>query len=594
MRRRGIFSLARQRQTEASDAAKDSEGEDVDAVDGDLLANGELRKSIRSRAKRSMVRMRSTKVSKGSEQLKMEVALVDDVEALAFHYALYYCRCSGPITQALATILRGLVYHFLSHHLTCALLVADKSGAENNQDFDRYSMPDFSSSDDETVDDGLDSDASSSEKSSSLSSSSSSGSNSSSGSGSGSDSNSGSNSNSNSGSSSNSNSGSSSSSNASQDECKDVPTGGTGNDLEEEEQEQNDDDDDEKSAVASSSAAALDNVRCLSDVQIAFDDVAASVSKARTLVAKHAGQLVSVAYVRHHMRKAVRPLKGVVDQSAATTTTTSRAFHAVCMRGKRNYLEDRFVLIENARELLGQPASAPPTSFVGVYDGHAGESCAVFSQIFLHWKIFAHRLFAADDNAAGGQIVRDAIESLEVDWVALAERNSLNAGTTAVLALIVGDQLTIANVGDSRCVLCSGGRALELSSIHSPAQDDEKKRIANAGGIVVFFNGWRVNGQYAVSRSIGDYPARQYLIAEPHIAERRLDTDQDEFLILASDGLWDVFTADEAVDTVRQWRDGNDHSVDIAKLLFREATRRSANDNITIVVIFLQPKNSKN
>mmetsp|Transcript_1783 Transcript_1783/g.2520 ORF Transcript_1783/g.2520 Transcript_1783/m.2520 type:complete len:295 (+) Transcript_1783:139-1023(+) len=268
------------------------------------------------------------------------------------------------------------------------------------------------------------------------------------------------------------------------------------------------------------------------------------------------------------------------------------------MRGKRNYMEDRFVLIENVREFLGLVSlDEPLMSYIGVYDGHAGESTAVYTQMFLHWNIFNHPKFLegpASRVQHGVDILRESILETDKRWCKLATENEMKAGTTAVCALIVGENVFVANVGDSRCILAGSDTFQELSSIHSPSQQSEKDRISEAGGIVVHFNGWRVNGQYGVSRSIGDLPAAKYLIPDPHVVAHKLSSnDSDEFLILATDGLWDVFTPEDAVKSVRSWwteyKEGKTR-IDISKILFTEATKRGTRDNITIVVAFLKER----
>ena len=103
------------------------------------------------------------------------------------------------------------------------------------------------------------------------------------------------------------------------------------------------------------------------------------------------------------------------------------------------------------------------------------------------------------------------------------------------------------------------GKAVALSWDHKPQSEIESSRIKNAGGFVSE-NG-RVNGNLNLSRSIGDLKYKvdkslkreeQIITAEPDIHIEKLDTEKDEFLILACDGIWDVLTRQEAVDEVRK------------------------------------------
>ena len=130
------------------------------------------------------------------------------------------------------------------------------------------------------------------------------------------------------------------------------------------------------------------------------------------------------------------------------------------------------------------------------------------------------------------------------------------AGCTAVCAMVLGNQLVVANAGDSRCVLSRSGKAIALTEDHKPTNDEEFDRICKAGGFVA---DGRVNGSLNLSRALGDLdyksvsalpPEAQMVTANPEIRSIELTPD-DEFLILACDGIWDVLTNQEAVEFVR-------------------------------------------
>ncbi|KAL4855454.1 putative protein phosphatase 2C 11 [Chlorella vulgaris] len=137
---------------------------------------------------------------------------------------------------------------------------------------------------------------------------------------------------------------------------------------------------------------------------------------------------------------------------------------------------------------------------------------------------------------------------------------TVQAGCTAVVALLMGDRLYVANAGDSRAVLCRGGKALAMSEDHKPAAPDERARIMAAGGFLSEIGGiTRVNGNLNLSRAIGDLrykmnadlePKDQIISAEPDVTSQQL-TAEDTFLVLACDGIWDVMTSQQVVDFVR-------------------------------------------
>lgn len=130
------------------------------------------------------------------------------------------------------------------------------------------------------------------------------------------------------------------------------------------------------------------------------------------------------------------------------------------------------------------------------------------------------------------------------------------AGCTAVTAFVRGDNLIVANSGDSRGVLCRHGRGLALSIDHKPTDEPENRRITRAGGYVV---DGRINGSLNLSRAIGDLeykesktlpPQEQIVTAWPDVKQVKLEKG-DEFMILACDGIWDVLSNQQACDFVK-------------------------------------------
>ena len=147
--------------------------------------------------------------------------------------------------------------------------------------------------------------------------------------------------------------------------------------------------------------------------------------------------------------------------------------------------------------------------------------------------------------AAGGEVLPEEIQ----------------AGCTAVVALVKGSKLYVANAGDSRAVLSRQGKAIPLSFDHKPSHPVERKRIESAGGFVSNMGGMsRVNGNLNLSRAIGDlkykgnkelHPKHQIITAEPDVEGAEI-LPGDEFMLLACDGIWDVLTNQEAIDFVRK------------------------------------------
>ena len=131
------------------------------------------------------------------------------------------------------------------------------------------------------------------------------------------------------------------------------------------------------------------------------------------------------------------------------------------------------------------------------------------------------------------------------------------SGCTANTAMITPTHIICANAGDSRCVLGTNKMSKGLSEDHKPYDEIEKKRIEAAGGSVQWK---RVDGDLAVSRALGDFqyktrsdlPAVQQKVTFLPDITVHTRTSQDDVLLLACDGLWDVMNNNEAIDLVRR------------------------------------------
>ncbi|KAM3962738.1 protein phosphatase 1L [Aphomia sociella] len=184
-----------------------------------------------------------------------------------------------------------------------------------------------------------------------------------------------------------------------------------------------------------------------------------------------------------------------------------------------------------------------------------------------------------------GKLLTDEVLAADRLLVEAAKRSMNVAGTTALIAIMEGNYLIVANVGDSRGVMCdSRGNAIPVSFDHKPQQVREQKRIEAAGGYIAFNGVWRVAGILATSRAMGDYPLKdkKFVIADPDILTFNLDDHKPMFLVLASDGLWDTFSNEEAVKFIKERLDEPDYG---AKSLTLQAYYRGSVDNITVLII---------
>ncbi|KAL1887697.1 mgpp2cl-1, protein phosphatase 2C-like protein 1 [Sporothrix stenoceras] len=138
--------------------------------------------------------------------------------------------------------------------------------------------------------------------------------------------------------------------------------------------------------------------------------------------------------------------------------------------------------------------------------------------------------------------------------------------------------LYTANVGDARIILCRSGKALRLSYDHKGSDENEGRRIANAGGLVL---NNRVNGVLAVTRALGDTYIKELVTGHPYTTETVIQPELDEFVIIACDGLWDVCNDQDAVNLIRNVAD----PVAAAKMLVDHALANFSTDNLSCMVV---------
>uniref|UniRef100_A0A7R9VJQ1 protein-serine/threonine phosphatase n=1 Tax=Chlamydomonas euryale TaxID=1486919 RepID=A0A7R9VJQ1_9CHLO len=221
-------------------------------------------------------------------------------------------------------------------------------------------------------------------------------------------------------------------------------------------------------------------------------------------------------------------------------------------------------------------SSGEKVGLFGVFDGHGGPNAADFVKTNLMKTILTNQKFPADLEGA----VIDSYLSTDAAYLEQESGTKREDGCTAVTAVLYQHRLVVANVGDSRAVLCRGGKAIALSMDHKPNHREERERIEAAGGMVVWAGTWRVGGVLAVSRAFGDKPLKRYVTSTPHVRIESLQKD-DEFLVLASDGLWDVVSNEDAIQLVRSMIDPEE----AAKHLSQEAMKRGSCDNISCIVL---------
>eukprot|EP00581_Thalassiosira_minuscula_P006850 CAMPEP_0183702868 /NCGR_PEP_ID=MMETSP0737-20130205/825_1 /TAXON_ID=385413 /ORGANISM="Thalassiosira miniscula, Strain CCMP1093" /LENGTH=664 /DNA_ID=CAMNT_0025929549 /DNA_START=362 /DNA_END=2356 /DNA_ORIENTATION=- len=317
--------------------------------------------------------------------------------------------------------------------------------------------------------------------------------------------------------------------------------------------------------------------------------------------------------------------------------------------GARPTMEDRTIVIQNLmypppdyyydgspKETLTELAF---TTFAAVFDGHGGDECSNYLVDALPRHIRNQMLTDREalrqsiENGRGprglhtdsgedatSEIMRRILKTayLRADKEFISPKTAPQSGSTGATVVLFGRRLFAANVGDSRVVLArKNGACLELTSDHKPSRPDEAARVRAAGGFILHK---RVMGELAITRAFGDKSFKMgikamleedadelggaggvsddatkdltapLVSAEPEIASIVLSHD-DEFLLLACDGLFDVFKSQDAITFARQELIAHrGEPAEVARILSDQAIRvRRSRDNVSILIIVLRP-----
>lgn len=214
-------------------------------------------------------------------------------------------------------------------------------------------------------------------------------------------------------------------------------------------------------------------------------------------------------------------------------------------------MEDAHAAVVNLDE---GKSDAETNAFFAVYDGHGGSSVARFAGQNVHKRLVTEESYKQGNYE---QALKRAFLGTDEDILANPSSSRDPSGCTAVAALITHDgKIYVANAGDSRSVIGIKGEVKPLSYDHKPTSETERARISGAGGYIEY---GRVNGNLALSRALGDFefkknyalpPERQIITADPDVTCHEI-TEEDEFLVIACDGIWDCLSSQQVVDFVR-------------------------------------------
>ncbi|VAH26097.1 unnamed protein product [Triticum turgidum subsp. durum] len=256
--------------------------------------------------------------------------------------------------------------------------------------------------------------------------------------------------------------------------------------------------------------------------------------------------------------------------------------------------EDYFLVKPDCLRVPGDPSTA--FSVFAVFDGHNGVSAAVFSKEHL----LEHVMSALPPDIGSREDWLQALPRALVAGFVKADidfqRKGEVSGTTATLVVVDGFTVTVASVGDSRCILDTQGGELQLLTVDHRLEEnvEERERVTASGGEVGrlnLFGGQEVVGPLrcwpgglCLSRSIGDMDVGEYIVPVPHVKQVKLSSVGGR-LIMASDGIWDALSNEAAAKSCR----GLPAEL-AAKLVVKQALKKCGlKDDTTCVVVDIIP-----
>ena len=229
-------------------------------------------------------------------------------------------------------------------------------------------------------------------------------------------------------------------------------------------------------------------------------------------------------------------------------------------------------------------------SYFGLFDGHSGKEVGMYLMENLH-KIISQELKnnVVEDSESMKNIIKNSFEKIDKE---INNQNFKNeTGSTGTVLLLykdknskTGKSLMCANVGDSKAYLINKKEIKIITKDHKCCDANEVKRIRDTGGIVFRE---RVFGTLMLTRSFGDKEMKKYgVLSTPDIFCHNID-ENDLFVIIASDGVWDVVEEDEIFKLSQDKISSNDFSKKIIEL----AKERDTHDNISCIVVKLNKNN---
>ena len=247
-----------------------------------------------------------------------------------------------------------------------------------------------------------------------------------------------------------------------------------------------------------------------------------------------------------------------LGQQSVSVRTDDLRIGAAETVGRRDVMED-YTLIQQDFLKRGN-------LLVGLFDGHGGRDASEYAGSSIADKLKSHSNLPPSESFIA--VLKELNEAMK-SWC-------VYTGTTVCVAYVSSTHVTVANLGDTRCVLIQKGKVERLTVDHKPDMPEEREFIEKNGG---YLKDGRVNGILACSRSLGDGCLGKAVNCTPHICDR--DLSGSWTLVFACDGLWDAISEEEVAQIVKEEIDPSL----AAKRLREQASDRGSTDNISVVVV---------
>ncbi|CAN8259073.1 unnamed protein product [Cochlearia groenlandica] len=310
------------------------------------------------------------------------------------------------------------------------------------------------------------------------------------------------------------------------------------------------------------------------------------------------------------MKDSKKKLTLVGSSGFVNSENTKRITSTFSNRGEKGINQDRAIVWEGF-------GCQEDITFCGMFDGHGPWGHVIArrvkrsfpSSLLCQWQQTLASLSSSHECSSPFDIWKQSclktFSAIDLDLKINPSIDSYCSGCTALTAVLQGNHLVIANAGDSRAIIattCEEGNSLvpvQLSVDFKPSIPEEAERIKQSDGRLfcledepgVYRVGMPNGGSLglAVSRAFGDYCLKDFgLVSEPEVTYRKI-TDKDKFLILATDGMWDVMSNEEAVEIVKGVKDRRKSAkrlVERAMMLWRRKRRSIAMDDISALCLF--------